>query len=166
MVHKSEAYKKVIKEKPLTISEQMVLLKQYYGCLIEKAEIQNNELICVLVLQPSEESSIYKIKITYKSSDYCPKAWLLKPRITAEEARRLHHVYERDNDGNLRLCVYYPGYKEWSPELNISDSFVPWIITWLNTYEYWTITGEWTYFESPRRITEKDKKDEHRRFCI
>ena len=40
--------------------------------------------------------------------------------------------------------------------MDIALSFVPWIVTWLNTYEYWLITGEWSYDESPRTISRKD----------
>ena len=34
-------------------------------------------------------------------------------------------------------------------EVEIEDTFVPWISAWLNTYEYWLITGKWHYAESP-----------------
>ncbi len=29
----------------------------------------------------------------------------------------------------------------------IADSFVPWVCTWLSTYEYWLVTGKWHYDE-------------------
>lgn len=32
-------------------------------------------------------------------------------------------------------------------QMYIADSFVPWVCTWLSTYEYWLVTGKWHYDE-------------------
>ena len=43
--------------------------------------------------------------------------------------------------------LYYPKYKEWNKQMYIANSFVPWVCTWLSTYEYWLVTGNWHYDE-------------------
>lgn len=59
-----------------------------------------------------------------------------------------HHIYGVDKFGHYRLCVYDPKRKEWNQQMFIAESFVPWVCTWLNTYEYWVITGVWHYDEA------------------
>ncbi len=141
----------VIKQKqsPVTLPVQMFSIKQTYGDLIETLEIKNGVLSCVMKLRPATDCQIYKIRIRYKLSDYSPKAWLLDPELQRVDGMLPHHIYGYDNEGHPQLCVYYPGYNEWNRQMMISHSFIPWIVTWLNTYEYWLITGKWTYDESP-----------------
>lgn len=107
-------------------------------------------------LQPSLESMVYVVKITYKYTDKFPKAWLLDPDLEKVEGKYPHHKYECDNAGHPRLCVYYPAYKEWNSTMDIATSFIPWVVTWLNTYEYWLITGKWIYDELPRAVSRRD----------
>ena len=107
-------------------------------------------------LRPAPDCEEYRILIHYKISDYSPKVWLLSPELQRVNGKRPHHIYDYDYDGHPRLCVYYPGYSEWNQHMLISDSFIPWIITWLNTYEYWLITGQWLYDESPS-VSKKGK---------
>lgn len=140
-----------LKEKARTLSLQKISLERTYPKLIERIDILNGVLICVLNIKPTKFSSKYKVKIHYKFSDGYPKVWLIEPKLDFFEGKRPHHLYEDDADGNPRLCVYYPKFKEWKPTMDIAQSFIPWIITWLYTYEYWLVTGEWLYEESPRK---------------
>jgi len=128
---------------------QLISLRQTYGGLIESSGITNSNLTCVIRLQPAPDCSFYKVKINYKVSDYSPKAWLLEPELQKVDGKLPHHIYGHDKDGHPQLCVYYPKYNEWNQQMLLSQSFVPWIITWLNTYEYWLVTGIWLYDESP-----------------
>ena len=142
-----------LKPQRLTLAQQEICLKRTYGDLIDSCTIFKGELQCVIRLQPSPESANYTVKITYKYTDKFPKAWLLSPTLEKVQGKYPHHKYGWDNAGNPRLCVYYPGYEEWNPSMDIATSFVPWIVTWLNTYEYWLITGKWIYDESPRAVS-------------
>ena len=45
--------------------------------------------------------------------------------------------------GQERLCLYLPGSGEWSSELPLGRTFLPWISLWLYFYEVWHATGEW-----------------------
>ena len=136
----------------LSLAQQKICLERVYGELIVSCTISKGELCCIMHLQPSLESEVYLVKIVYKFTDKFPKVWLIDPPLEKSEGKYPHHKYEWDRAGHPRLCVYYPGYNEWNPNMNIATSFVPWIVTWLNTYEYWLVTGQWFYDESPRQV--------------
>lgn len=136
--------------KAISLIQQGLKLRKLYGNLIDSISISKSELVCIMNLQPSEHSDTYTVKIIYKISDISPKVWLIAPELQKVEGKRPHHIYEVDEQGRCRLCVYDPKLKEWNQQMFIADSFVPWICTWLNTYEYWAITGEWHYDETIR----------------
>jgi hypothetical protein len=48
----------------------------------------------------------------------------------------LPHVF-----GGEDLCLYYEG--EWTSEMALVETIVPWASEWLVHYELWLITGEW-----------------------
>lgn len=56
---------------------------------------------------------------------------LLHPTATA-----LPHTYPGD-----KLCLHLPG--EWSADMYIAHTTVPWTSEWLFYYELWLITGQW-----------------------
>lgn len=141
--------KRYLKPQPITIASQMLRIQQLYRSnLIEVLKAVNSELICMIRLQPSEHSDIYRIKITYKISDISPKAWLLAPEMKTYDGKYPHHIYGKDERGHYQLCVHYHRDKNWNQQMFIAESFIPWVCTWLNTYEYWLITGEWHYDEA------------------
>ena len=78
---------------------------------------------------------------------YRPRAVLLSPNLEKRDGAYPHHIYGVDKAGHAILCVYCPDKGEWSSDMPIAKSFIPWVSTWLNTYEYWLITGEWHYDE-------------------
>ena len=142
------ANKRYLMLRPLTIANQMLRIQQLYSGIIEAFTVAKSELICVIRLQPSEHSDTYRIKIQYKISDVSPKAWLLSPEMKTYEGKHPHHVYGRDEHGHYQLCVHYYRDKSWNQQMFIAESFILWVCTWLSTYEYWLITGEWYYDEA------------------
>ena len=145
------------KVSPINLAVQQCNMSRRYKSVINKCTISNGKFTCVIDLKPSIHSCIYKVLIEYKTSDYSPKAWLLSPELEKVNGKYPHHIYgfDANRNGSPRLCVFYPGYNEWRKDMLISESFVPWILSWLNTYEYWLITGKWFYDESPSSITKK-----------
>lgn len=136
-----------MKTKPIWLVNQQIRMQYLYRKLLVENYIKDSMFVCVLDIQPSSESQVYRIKITYKLSDGAPKAWLISPPLQKYEGKYPHHKYGKDNNGNYQLCVYYPKYKEWNKQMYIANSFVPWVCTWLSTYEYWLVTGNWHYDE-------------------
>ena len=142
------------KQSPMPLSAQMYSLKATYSS-IDGCGIKNGVLTCLLKITPSETSDTYKLRIKYKLSlktgEYYPQVWLLDPPMQKKDGDYPKHIYasRQDAAGHQCLCVFYPGFSEWNRQMMLSRSFVPWISTWLNTYEYWLITDEWHYPESP-----------------
>ena len=141
-------------------SPYLRFLNQYHEVLktyrnIESAQVQKDRFEIVMDITPSENSETYKVSITYQLG-YRPRATLLFPALEKHNGKYPHHIYGWNKDGTARLCVYCPRKDEWNSDLPIASSFIPWVSTWLNTYEYWLITGEWHYDEV---IDYQDKKE-------
>ena len=100
----------------------------------------------VMDITPSENSNTYEVKISYEIGKK-PQAILLSPALKEYDGKMPHHIYGFDKNGHAILCVYCPYKGEWTSSMPIAESFIPWVSTWLNTYEYWLITGEWNYNE-------------------
>lgn len=147
--------RRYLKPKPVTLVQQQIKINQLFYHIVEKLYIENSQLVCIMSLQPSAEAETYTVKITYKLSDIAPKAWLLSPEMQAYKGENPHHVYGKDENGHYQLCVYHPRSREWSQQMYLAETFIPWICSWLNTYEYWLITGEWYYDE---KFVKSDKK--------
>lgn len=53
------------------------------------------------------------------------------------------------NDKYPELCVYdsRKGYNELPKNKPFARTLIPWILSWLNAYEFWLITGKWHHAE-------------------
>lgn len=98
---------------------------------------KNNVGEWIGVLQPTPLSEKYTIKIRYSLND-SPKVWVLSPILTPRDGVPIPHTY-----GENRLCLYLPGAGEWSSDMLIAKTIVPWTSLWLYYYEMWHATGEW-----------------------
>lgn len=131
----------------LTISQQRLRLQQTYPELIEDIRIHNNELTCIIRLQPTPQSIEYKVRIWFKPG-YWPQSSLVEPKVIAKvDGKKPHHLYNQSEDGRERLCVFYPKGHEWNDSMFLADAYIPWVTTWLSAYEIWQITGFWVYPE-------------------
>ena len=133
--------------KPITIAAQKYALKERYGGLVTFLPTPYHQLLCRIVLTPSPHSCSYVVKVSYGLywPWNIPKVFLLSPALQRRDNQKIPHLYEYDSQGHARLCVYDPHQKEFRPQQLLADSFVPWILTWLNTYEFWLLTGQWIY---------------------
>lgn len=140
--------------KAISLTMQKIQLLKTYPELIDgEITISGNVLTCIMHLQPSPESIVYRVKITKKTGKF-PQARIIDPKEIARfNGRKPHHLYDRSIDGQERLCVFSPKDEEWNEGMFIADAFIPWIVTWLSAYEYWQITGEWVY---PERLVKKE----------
>ena len=111
---------------------------------IESCTKNNNGFSCIMNITPSEHSDTYKVEISYQSG-CCPKAKLLSHKLEERNGKLPHPILGVDNDGHAELGVCHPN--EWNSKMLISHSYIPWVSTWLNAYEFWLITGEWHYDE-------------------
>jgi hypothetical protein len=86
-------------------------------------------------LQPTRDSRLYKVRITYRLGKH-PQVKVLTPELDTGLARTLPHVFRYDN-----LCLYRDG--EWATSMLLAETIVPWSSEWLLHYEIWKATGEW-----------------------
>jgi hypothetical protein len=150
--------RRYLKPKPIPLIKQKLMIQQVYSN-IENCFIHNSELQCILHITPSAHSQLYRVKIFYKLRER-PKAILLSPQLQIIDGKRPPHLYPDDKKGNPCLCVYTPSAGEWDIRGTqlIAHTFIPWISTWLNTYEYWVITGNWHYPGNEPKISNKRLK--------
>jgi hypothetical protein len=87
-------------------------------------------------LQPSPISDTYTVKIDYTLPNR-PKAWVIQPKLRcADSATKIPHTFF---DGSV--CLHERG--EWTPNMFIAETIVPWLSFWLLHYEFWLATGTW-----------------------
>ena len=145
------------KNKKISLAVQKHNLKITYPKLIDKIFIKKGILHCYMRLQPSPNSDIYEIHIRYKINER-PKVWVIYPKIEKLNGEYPIHKYGFDTSGNIELCVFCPEYKEWNDKnMLLSETFIPWVVTWLHTYEFWLVTGIWNYKEKHPKLKKRKK---------
>ncbi len=82
----------------------------------------------------------------------------LRPRRNDPEGSLPHVYYVGAGPTDVVLCMFDPETDEWSPQLPLSETTVPWTIDWLVSYEGWRATGKWTgggrHLQNPELIEE------------
>lgn len=136
---------KYYNSRPLSVIQQLIKIKKDYDNIAHTC-IKKDCLDVTLVIRPTENSDKYTVRILYKYDTF-PYIYLLDPPLVQVNGKYPHHIYERTNE-KTRLCVYYPRSREWTSDMFIADTIIPWISTWLFAYEFWQITGVWHYDES------------------
>lgn len=88
-------------------------------------------------LAPSDCSSLYRMAIAYRFKS-APRVNVLAPELVQRDDKPIPHRY---SDGSL--CLYFPKYREWTSQMFVADTIVPWASEWLEHYELWHATGVW-----------------------
>jgi len=106
------------------------------------------------LVRPAEVCREYKVRLVYDEGR--PVVTVLDPPLEKRPgSKRIEHTYD-----NERLCLYYPGRGEWTPNKILAHTVIPWISEWLYHYEIWFATGEWTGGgEHPESKDESDRAD-------
>lgn len=130
-----------MKIKPLSITVQAINLKTMYKDAVVNT-FHDNKLIMLYSLKPSPLGDTYKIRLEYAINGK-PSVFVVspKPLALAKEETELPHCYDTKSQ---RLCLYYPSANEWSKDMLLSKTIIPWVYDWLYHYEIWVGTGEWT----------------------
>lgn len=102
--------------------------------------VRRGELVWDFAARPSPIGRIYQLRICYRYPGL-PDVFVLSPDLNVlAEGRFLPHVY---SSKPVRLCLYYPDSKDWSPEMSIAETIVPWTCVWLFYFEEWLVSDEW-----------------------
>ena len=130
-------------KKPKNVAIQLLNLKSKYDCLDFKLEI--GKLYWKQRVKPSKLSKSYDITVIYNGR--FPEVYLYNQGIMTKKNEQIPHCYKRhyksNDDEYVKLCLYYPKYHEWSADMFLSETVIPWAIDWLYFYELWRITGTW-----------------------
>lgn len=87
-------------------------------------------------VQPTPCSRIYRVRVSYELGKR-PRAHVLTP-LAKRKGARCEHMYADDEP-----CLYRPHAREWTPDMLIATTVVPWLSEWLAHYEVWLAVGEW-----------------------
>lgn len=124
------------------------------------SRIEGGLLVVSGVVQPTRITHEYRIRLTYK--DYgVPKVYVLSPKLERrpqEPETPIPHTYEFSTPGKEYPCVYYWKGGEWTPDMMLATSVMPWLLSWLLDYELWYATGEWTGGGMPHGSTKDPDK--------
>lgn len=119
---------------------------QQYLALIANAvstgngSVRNGGLTWNFIACPSPLSREYNLQILFKQGK-TPKVFVVAPDLQSLAGeRKLPHVYAQNPP---KLCLFYPRAREWSEEMFISETIVPWAILWLFYFEEWLYSNEW-----------------------
>jgi hypothetical protein len=89
-------------------------------------------------IRPTARSKTYTFKLKYIIGG-TPDVSIITPALKKNfKGEDIPHTYPKE-----KLCLYYPGYKEFTSSMLISDTVIPWISLWLYHYENWHLTGDW-----------------------
>lgn len=78
-----------------------------------------------------------------------PQVWLIEPALETHTDKApgvlVPHIYPNIRDlPRSELCLFDPAAREWTRDMAIADTTIPWTIDWVASYEGWHATGEWT----------------------
>lgn len=91
-------------------------------------------------MKPKADSNTYTIKIEVRQN-YIPQVQVVNPMPLAYASGKKSYEHINYPQHQQYLCLNVKG--EWTPDMRIADTFVPWAAEWLLQYEYWLVTGEW-----------------------
>jgi len=96
-------------------------------------------------LQPTPMSTNYVVGLNYRVGKR-PRVEVLEPELKLPERRSEIHMFQDES-----LCLYFMD--EWTEDMVIAKTIIPWSCEWLVHYELWGVTGQWLGGNSPvRRI--------------
>ena len=110
--------------------------------------------------KPTPLSKTYRILIIYHIDNYSPDIFVLDKDIwIVTKTKTIPHLYDYKK---IRLCLYYPSYKEWNSKMLLCNTIVSWTYLWLYFYEEWLYSDNWKgegiHPESKNDDTDNDDK--------
>lgn len=126
----------MIKKRKYSVAMQYGAIKSKHPEFV--STISKGNLIIKGQIRPTARSKIYTFKLKYTVGG-APDVSIITPTLEKNfNGEDIPHTYPKE-----RLCLYYPGYKEFTSSMLISDTVIPWISLWLYHYENWHLTGDW-----------------------
>lgn len=101
----------------------------------ERADLSLKRLMWRGAITPTPLSRSYPIRITYRVGQF-PDVRVLGPALEGRPGESIPHLFSSGS-----LCLHLED--EWSPDMLIVHTTVPWTSEWLLYYEIWLATGTW-----------------------
>jgi len=118
--------------------------------------VHRGRLVCTVTLQPNVLCRVYTVKVTYRHRS-SPRVRVIDPLLELHpRATSLPHVYSGGD-----LCLYLPG--EWTEDMLLARTILPWTCEWLLHYELWLITGRWAGSGEDHAVSPADEDAESER---
>lgn len=121
-------------QREVSISRQLQRMKQLPGF---SAWLRgHSRLVAEGDITPNPLAETYRVRVDYRQN-MKPRAWVLSPALAVRPPWRfIPHMFDQD-----RLCLFLEG--EWTAEMYVADTIIPWAAEWLHYYELWHATGVW-----------------------
>ncbi|MEJ1937149.1 hypothetical protein WDZ92_43705, partial [Nostoc sp. NIES-2111] len=105
--------------------------------------IGGKELRFSFVVVPNQFSRSYRCLLRIPVAGH-PELFVLHPDPQKlASGRRVPHIYPHDGVGT-KLCLWLPKAHEWTTEMAMVESYLPWTAEWLDYFEEWLVTNQWT----------------------
>ena len=128
----------LIKVKPYTLAHQKIdLCKRFPG---GEAHITRGLLFWKAKVKPTPLSREYNIEMYYQIKKL-PKIYIVGDGLSKLDDPNFPHHYCIDQDNKrVEICLFR---YDFSSDMLLSKTVVPWAIEWLYYYEIWLYTGVW-----------------------
>jgi hypothetical protein len=120
------------KPRALSVTQQAIALKRDFPAAF--LEPKAGQLVWRHELQPTPLSRSYRVQITYRAGGV-PSVRVLDD-LARRDGEQLPHTY---TNGTLCLHQRY----DWSGQMWLATTTVPWTSEWLANYELWLPDGVW-----------------------
>lgn len=117
--------------------QQKFLEKTYPNSRVNEVD---NGFDWYMDMTPKPDSYTYTVKIEVRKN-CVPQVQVVSPMPLPKAPGKKEYEHINHPQHLQYLCLNVRG--EWTPDMRISDTFVPWASEWLLNYEYWLVTGEW-----------------------
>lgn len=92
---------------------------------------------------PTPLSRVYRCALNLYPAKY-PELFVMDPDPkTLAAGRVLPHIYPHKGAGT-KLCLWLPKAHEWSAQMRLDETYLPWAAEWLDYFEEWLVTNEWS----------------------
>ena len=107
------------------IQQYGMLMKRYGG----EGRPTDKSFVWEKDFTPTPLSDKYTLRIEYQMGFY-PKTYIVnpKPLPLAKGATVLPHTYDTKKQ---RICLFRPGFREWTSSMPIADTIVHWAVLWM-----------------------------------
>lgn len=123
--------------KQLSIAQQAFELRRWYPGSTLRARPAG--LTWEHSITPYPLCGTYEVKVDYDLG-YVPLAFVVSPKLFRHDGLDLPHCYNQEKQS---LCLVYQTAREWTSDMFIAQTTVPWISEWLIHYEIWCVTETW-----------------------